>query len=274
MKLVFLIIASNDPVHLQDELTQRRTWAKSNAIESIWLRGGQTLYFDKNTQTLSVPIEESYNNILAKSLQGLKWCIEQKPFDFLIRANVSTYFEVTKILRILENYSPNEDFFGGYLDFVKRSTDSNHLRMFVNGGAIFLSNRTVMRLLQMNYFEWLNEPDDYAISQFLFSQRVKPIQIPRGNLSNTGILTRKAYYRAKSSRNPVMASLRMQLIFDLSEESELLKKFKLYKKHYQHELRFFQENFGSARNYVVNIYSYLSASFRAKRVIRSHYFEK
>lgn len=274
MKLIFLIIASNDLVHVQDELTQRKTWAKSNSIESIWLHGGDTTYFDKYERTLCVPMEEAYKNILPKTLHGLNWCVDNIEFDFLIRANVSTYFEVEKIMEILEKYSPNEDLFGGYLDFIKSSAGNSYHNMFVNGGAIFLSNKTVKRLLRMNFMEWFDKPDDYAISQYLFSQKVKPIQIPRGNLSNTGILSKKPYYRAKSSSNPVMASLRMQSIFDLSEESNPLRRMNHYRVFYKNELKFFQKNFGTVRNYSLNIYSYLSATLRARRILGSHDFGK
>lgn len=274
MKLIFLIIASNDSVHLQDELTQRRTWAQDNLAECIWLRGGERIHFDEYERTLRVPVEESYKNILSKTICGINWCVENIPFDFLIRANVSTYFEAAGIRQLLEKYSPNEELFGGYLDFINSSAKAYHQKMFVNGGAIFLSFKTAEKLRQMDSLEWLDKPDDYAISQYLFRQMVKPTQIPRGNISNTGILTKKSYYRAKSSRNPIMASLRMQSIFDLSRESKPLMRIGHYCKFYWNELKFFRENFGTFRNYCLNVYSFLSARYRAKLILGSHDFEK
>lgn len=273
MKLIFLIIASDDPVHIQDELTQRKTWAASNAIETIWLKGGDANHFDKNTHSLIVPIEETYNNILAKTLWGLNWCFENRNFDFLIRANVSTYFEVARICKMFEKYSPNNDLFGGYLDFVNGSGRFNYVNMFVNGGAIFLSHKTVERLLKMNHLEWFGKPDDYSISQYLFNQKVKPTPISRGNLSNTGIITKRVYYRAKSSSNPVMASLRMQALFNLSKKSNPLERIAIYSYYYWNEVRFFQKNFGSIYNYWLNVYSYLNSSFRARQVIGNHEFK-
>jgi len=274
MKLIFLIIASNDSVHLQDELTQRRTWAKDYLSECIWLRGGERIDFDENERTLRVPIEETYKNILPKTLSGIKWCIENITFDFLIRANVSTYFEAARIRQLLEKYSPNEELLGGYLDFINNSAKASYHKMFVNGGAIFLSFKTAEKLRQMDSLEWLDKPDDYAISQYLFRQMVKPTQIPRGNISNTGILTKRFYYRAKSSSNPIMASLRMQSIFDLSKESKPMMRIGLYGKFYWSELKFFRKNFGTFRDYCLNVYSFLSATFRAKIILGSHDFEE
>lgn len=191
MKLLFLIIASDNLIHIQDEVTQRATWASSDLAESIWLRGGNATFLNKKTRTLYVEVDDVYTRILQKTILGINWCVNNLEFDFLIRANVSTYFEIEQLKISLSKYDPQRNFFGGHLDFVRGSSSFKLNTMFVNGGALFLSQKTAKIVKEMDYNNWTNIPDEFAMSQFLFEQHIEPTQIPRGNVANTGILTKK-----------------------------------------------------------------------------------
>ena len=269
MKVLYLVIASSDPTHLQDELTQRATWASSSSTNSIWLRGGKTTYFNQDSRNLYVDLEETYSNILLKTLKGINWCLANLHFDFMIRANVSTYFDVNRVHSLLHDFSPSRDFFGGYLDFRKNPQNCGLSNVFVNGGALFFSHKTLTRLEKMREEEWTNLPDDYAISQFLLREKVLPTQIPRGNISNTSVLTARAYYRAKSSSNSIMASLRMRILHEIKETSFTLRKLLLYGRFYGNELRYFKANYSNPIGYLYSLYSFLSATTKSRRLLNN-----
>lgn len=269
MKLLFLIIASDDPIHIQDERTQRATWASNGLVDSLWLRGGETETLDCGSRTLYVNVEDIYPNILQKTIQGITWCYKNLEYDFLIRANVSTYFDIERTRSLLSRYDAERDFLGGHLDFIKNSFDFNSNNMFVNGGAIFLSKKTAARLREMIYEDWANVPDDFAISQFLFEQNVSPTPIPRGHVANTGILTKKSYYRMKSSSNPAMATIRMSRLYEIQNTKKLASKLKLYFTFYLVEIENFRKNFSTLRNYFIQWYSIMSAATKSRKVLRS-----
>ena len=271
MKILFLIIASNDPIHIKDEETQRVTWASSELAESIWLRGGNTTFLNQKSRTLYVEVEDVYTRILQKTILGIRWCVNNLEFDFLIRANVSTYFNIEQLKTSLSKYDSQENFFGGHLDFVRGSSSFNLNTMFVNGGALFLSQKTAKRVKEMDYKNWTNTPDDFAISQFLFQQNIEPTQIPRGNVANTGILTKRSYYRTKSSSNPDMATLRMKRIHDLCTESNTARKCLMYYLFYVSEFKGFRRNFLNLTKYFLSVYSILSSIVKSRRVLRGKY---
>jgi hypothetical protein len=73
MKIVYLVLASNDQIHQRDAEYQQLTWAKNNNSNSsvIWLRGGNEYKFWNDT--LEVPLQETYVNILEKTVLGIRW---------------------------------------------------------------------------------------------------------------------------------------------------------------------------------------------------------
>lgn len=271
MRILYLVIASDDPVHIQDENTQRSTWAFKNFNEVIWLRGGEKTFFDESKQTLFVKVAEKYENILAKTILGIEWCIKNLDFDFLIRANVSTFFVPTKVHSYLAQLEENINFFGGYLDFSKNENSLKSETFFVNGGAFFLSREAALTLLRVEVDKWKGRPDDLAMSQFLINEGLKPTWIPRGNVANTGILTRKMYYRMKSSSNSNMATIRMRLLDKIIKTPNLVKKIQIYFLFTLSEIRNFRKNHVNLGQYALSLYALAQSKVSSKRLLRNFY---
>jgi hypothetical protein len=266
MSILYLVIASDSPEHIKDELTQRNTWAEKLKDRTIWLRGGSKEFFDETSQTLHVNITEEYRNILAKTILGIKWCLKNRDFDFIVRSNVSTYFSSgTQELKISKSLNKN-GFLGGYIDYHYVRGDRIYNNQFVNGGAIFLDRISADVLCSLDPDQWENVPDDVAISSHLMSYGIMPTWIPRGNVSSTGILTRRFYYRMKSSANPEMASFRMQNLHRLSKESRWLKKIFRYVEFEIDEIKSFRKNFINIREYLKSVYSVISCTYKSKRI--------
>lgn len=66
MRILYLVIASDDPIHIQDENMQRNTWAFKKFNEVIWLRGGDETFFDESKQTLFVKVQRNMRIYLLK----------------------------------------------------------------------------------------------------------------------------------------------------------------------------------------------------------------
>jgi len=269
MRCIYLIVASDDPIHVQDETTQRETWAGKNLDQVIWLRGGENTHFDDSKRTLYVGVPEKYENILAKSILGIKWCIINLDFDFLVRANVSTYFVPKKVNAYLAEDKKDRDFFGGYLDFRKSTAGAKSETLFVNGGALFLSRVTAFKLARMDVSEWQRSPDDFAMSQFLIQKGIKPTWIPRGNVASTGILNNKMYYRMKSSGNSNMASIRMHFLDKILVTPNVLKKVQLYFFFVLSEIKNFRMNHINLYQYVLSLHSVVNSRIKSRKLLRA-----
>ena len=268
MRCIYLIIASSNLINLQDELAQRKTWAIDNK-EVIWLRGGNENYFDSVSQTLFVDVEERYENILEKTIKGVKWCLENIEFDFLVRGNVSTYFVPKRIMEVCEKYNSNHEFLGGYIDFMKDSKSRRNVQMFVSGAAIFLNRKAAQSLTSIDINLWNSVPDDVAISQFLFGRGVNPTWIPRCNLSTTSILTKRAYYRMKSSENGNIASIRMQNLDRIRKAKNKKCLLNLILRFYFDEIKWAKRNYKSFSGYLRSLFSIASVKFRVLWLTRS-----
>jgi hypothetical protein len=262
VKIVYLIIASNNYEHKYDEQTQVATWANPNTVHVIWLRGGKTTHFDPEKRSLTVKVAEEYENILEKTILGMQWCLSEIEFDFLIRANVSTYFRTQKVEETLSKIPTESTFIGGYTEFVNQSKEDLISTLFVNGGAIFLNHNAVCEISKMTIEEWAGMPDDFAISQHLINKGSFPVKMSRGNVSNTGILTNSIYYRMKSSRNSEMASIRMQRLHDILSKDTAIRKFTAYLTFQYSELENFKRNFLNLREYLLSLYSIFSSFIR------------
>ena len=190
MKIIFLVIASEDPVHQNDLLAQTNTWVSSLDQNSrvVWLRGHSGLDFKFESDTLYVPCAESYQNILEKTVLGIRYIEMNLDFDIIIRTNVSTYFHIRKLRHLLTSPLFEHDFFGGFIEKTKGAYFGGSVNYkFISGTGIFLSRAAVSKLAELNYLEFEGVPDDVAISHFLMHKQINRIPMTRSNLSSTHV---------------------------------------------------------------------------------------
>jgi hypothetical protein len=231
MKIIFLVIASEDPVHQNDLLAQTNTWVSSLDQNSrvVWLRGHSGLDFKFESDTLYVPCAESYQNILEKTVLGIRYIEMNLDFDIIIRTNVSTYFHIRKLRHLLTSPLFEHDFFGGFIEKTKGAYFGGSVNYkFISGTGIFLSRAAVSKLTELNYLEFEGVPDDVAISHFLMHKQINRIPMTRSNLSSTHVFFPSYFTRAKSSSDPNLASKRMHLLYDFYNQNTLYAKAKKY----------------------------------------------
>ena len=245
MKIIFLVIASEDSVHEQDLVTQQHTWAASppQGVNVVWLRGHDGQSFDFDGKTLYVPCLELYGNILEKTILGVEYLIENVDFDILVRTNVSTYFNVEKTLLELKKKCFKGDFFGGYIDksnggyFIRKGSQN-----YMSGTGIFLSRAAARRLSSLDSLVYKGIPDDVAISHFLEISGMRKVRMSRNNLGSTHIFIPSYFIRAKSSAVSSLASDRMHLIDEFFKQRSFFTKIKSYIRIFSFEIQAFRSH--------------------------------
>lgn len=213
MKIVFLILAGGGAEHISDEKTQRITWAhnSSSLFSSIWLRAGGEFIYDDDSRVLKVPCEE--NELLHKTVFGLKWLCKSVDFDIVVRTNVSTFFAVDRLRDRLVNLKFDKDCFGGHLNYISDGTKADS-KFFISGTGIFLGGAAVEWLQRINLDKYELVPDDVAITRHLLgNQNLKLKSVRCLRLSNHHMFfPASPYVRCKSSWNSNLASRRMTLL--------------------------------------------------------------
>lgn len=242
MRVIFLVIASEDPVHQHDLEIQRRTWASSvaNGSRVIWLRGSEGCVAAMNGDTLFVPCKELYGNILEKTILGIRYVLENFDFDVLVRTNVSTYFDCSRLERELEKKLYSKPFVGGYVDKTNGNYFGN-MRTFeyISGTGIFLSKSAALTLGKLKLDDFKASPDDVAISHYLSTNGVPLIRMNRNNLASTHIFFPSFFTRAKSSADSSLAGRRMVLLHEYFTSKSLLSRLKTALKIFKSEISAF-----------------------------------
>jgi hypothetical protein len=227
MRVVFLVIASDDPVHQADLEVQRQTWAASipSDCRVVWLRGSENNVANLDGDTLFVPCREIYKNILEKTLLGVRYVLENMDFDILVRTNVSTYFDSARLIAELDKKYYSDTFFGGYIDKTSGGYFGQKRAFeYISGTGVFLSRDAAAILSNMNSEEFSDSPDDVAISHYLSSQGIPLVRMLRNNLSSTHIFLPSFFTRTKSSADASLAGARMVLLHQYFSSSKLIQR--------------------------------------------------
>ena len=236
MKILILILGSNDSEHESDLVCQKNTWISNlnNNVEVIILRGWDKDYFHFNNDTLFVPCKEDYSLILKKTIMGIKYISDNFDFDILVRTNVSTYFETHRLMMEISKPKYKASFYGGYFDKSKQKV-LNYKKSFeyISGTGIFLSRDIATLVGQLPVENYLGVFDDVAISHYLNEKGISKLRIARNNLHSTHLFIPTFHIRTKNTFDSKSASRRMILIHTFFSQKSFSDKtvsiFKLYR---------------------------------------------
>jgi hypothetical protein len=231
MKIIILIIASNDVVHENDLQTQFKTWISNcpRDIRVIVLRGWENDFYKFENNVLFVPCREDYSSILTKTILGIRYILQNLDFEILIRTNVSTYYEPKKLLIELNQPRYKKDFAGGYVDRSSQKVfNTKNSFEYISGTGIFLSKNVAKIVSELDPEVYNNIFDDIAISHYLQKQNVQIIRLPRNNLHSTHFFIPTFHIRMKNSFNPMTASVRMKLVHDFFQARNINQKLHIY----------------------------------------------
>jgi hypothetical protein len=258
-QVLYVILASDDPTNELDLSMQRKTWLQTISGDSrvVILRGHEKSSFIFDGETLRVPVPESYQNILEKTILGFSWILENIDFDLLIRTNVSTYYDTSRIKDVLRRFNLDSTQIGGFIELSSYgSTDDFNGEAFVTGTGIYLTKSSVFELISMDVGQFSGAPEDLSISRYLIGKGARMISLPRVNLHSTHFLLPGFQTRLKSSEISELASLRFQSLFSFYTESTFSRKALAFASGIKMEIShlhfdFFHLKFYLIRNYYI-----------------------
>ncbi len=245
-KTLFLILGSYAPENQMDLKIQRETWLKSLLPnqEYLVIRGSNEESARLEGDTLFLPVIETYENILEKTLLGFRWALDNSDFQVLIRTNVSTYFPVKLVDKKIRDIDPLSCYFGGYKDYCWLPGNADRRKVsYVTGTAIVLTRPTVEMLCESNLELMTALPDDVAISLTLSDSGIPVENIKRNDLGSSHIFYPRFQIRLKTSSVSHLASTRMQNVHDFFQAENFLKKFYYYFKITLSEVKYATMNF-------------------------------
>jgi len=259
-RVLYVILASNDPTNELDLSMQRKTWLQRISSDSrvVILRGHDKPGFEFDGETLRVPVSEAYQNILKKTILGFNWILKNIDFELLIRTNVSTYYDTERVSDVLSRMQLDHVEFGGFVERSNfSSVETSDGETFVTGTGIYLTKKSVLKLDSLDEVDFQGVPEDLAISRYLIETGAKMVSFPRVNLHSTHIILPGFQTRLKSSEISELASLRFQSLFTFYSESTFPRKalafisgLKLEISHMHFD--FFHLKFYLLRNYYIS----------------------
>lgn len=236
MKTLFLALSGGVGGHDANEAAQRETWAGHlpSTAEIFWLKGDSGVsnaQINKSLKTITVPVVESYENLLPKTILAISKALEELEFDFLIRTNTSSFFSielVEKQLTKLDQHGVYAGVLGEYFEkptrFVKKDNPIN----YISGAGIWMSKDVASELATIDAADYHGLVDDVAIGNFL-TGKFKRQAVPRQNVTDFEPLKPAAHTRVKHWSKDSQTVRRMwdlEQIYESKSAAELEKKLK------------------------------------------------
>jgi hypothetical protein len=262
-----MVIASNNSENERDLQAQLSTWLGELPpnYQFLILRGSELSSFSYSTNTLYVPAQELYENILLKTSLGIAWAIENMDFDLLIRTNVSTYFAIDHLDKLISKIDTRKDFFGGYIERYRDSLSLSQIPIpYVTGTALVMTNSVAETLSRIPVESYTKIPDDVAISHYAKMQNLDVTPLKRNNFSQHHLFLPTYHIRLKTSKNSYLASQRMKDVHNYFIEERKMRKVLNYFVVMVKELTYIEFRWGS----VVDFTARLSASAKHKILSR------
>jgi hypothetical protein len=178
MRILMAIISSDThPVYVQNR-DALRAKALPEEYDRVFLEysekiGEPTLTGD----TLFLPGKESMAGILHKTLDGLEFLLKREHYDFVIRTNLSSVWEIDKLTSWLAK-NPKTGFYAGSAGYTQNIG-------FASGTGIVLSNDMAALLVKEKAVLYeMNSTDDVNIGKFMGSHKIKLTPFIKNDISS------------------------------------------------------------------------------------------
>ena len=224
VKIVFLVLATNDHEYHEDQKAQEATWGRlvEGKFRVYWVFGGAKK-LEVHENRICLPIEDSFENILQKTIDAMRIIIKVDNPDIVIRTNSSSYFHLTKVEKVAKKLLELNFGFAGFLEkYIDPKTQQPEF--FVNGSAIYLSRNAQKIIANLNHTEFFGVPDDVAINRSLISSGLQHTKTSRNNICYHHLFYPTAHIRVKGWGNRELTRMRMVAIHDFFTTQNLFVK--------------------------------------------------
>lgn len=217
MRITFLALCTKTEPYINHQKAQEGTWANTK-LNLYWLLGNhdQSSSYVLNDRFLSVKVNETFENILEKTLQSLRWALENEESDFYIRTNTSTYINVHSLEKYLEKVESWSEFAAalkGTTNEIRES--SGEMFEFLAGNMMIFSRSTVKLLSEMDSRNYHGISDDVAISEYLQKKGVKLTWISRNEITDYHGFKPNIQHRVKSWTSASVTAERMYEVHEI-----------------------------------------------------------
>jgi hypothetical protein len=175
-------------------------------------------------------------NILDKTIKSLRYFINIKEYDFIVRTNISTAFNYTSLYNYLNEMPRNNIYIGGYffklgwLQDLYGITKDNTEKYLLNGldyfqGTCIILSCDVVKFILDNHHNLIHDViDDVAIG--LFIRTYLPDALKSTNLPKFNVIE----WNQPFDINTV--AYRHQSLNDDTDIKNMINTFKIIKEHY------------------------------------------
>lgn len=179
-KCVLLVLASNNfPVYQKLRKIYQLYHDANPNVKVILVYGKTELENKQEHELVYDDIEENYYpGMITKTMRAMDHIEKNYDYDFLVRTNISTFWDFNGLLTRLEKMPSKECFIGNLRRCIYKAEKSPQ---YVAGVNLVLS-RDLVQLMVNNQKEviGLDLPEDWAMSQFLINRGYTPKHtIPR-----------------------------------------------------------------------------------------------
>jgi hypothetical protein len=169
-KAIILCMSCNKERYINEEHIIRKTWGKKiidgkyDNIELLFYRGDSNENFVDSNNVLHLTSNDSYDNTFIKTKEALKWCLENKEFDYVIRTNTSTYVNIDAIEQFLNFEDIDDDvLYGPHMN-----VDCIHDKLTYLGGHFLIIPKNMVNIIS-KYSVKEGFADDVGIGAIIYT---------------------------------------------------------------------------------------------------------
>jgi hypothetical protein len=179
MKVVILVLSTDNKIYNSLEQTIRETWANyiPDNVEIFYYYGGAEK-FNVVGDRIFCKTKESFENIGYKTLDSFEYIYDNFEFDYIFRTNSSSYVNIDKMLKFLEDKN-REKFY-----CARVNTEVKSGIIFGSGSGYFLSKDVVKLVLEISDKWNHNLIDDVALGKLLLESDIKIFPSKRFDINN------------------------------------------------------------------------------------------
>ena len=169
MKLIFLILANDTDNYLKMQELWKMYMDSHENIKSYFIKynlnklnNDKDIFMENNTIYIKGNKESIIPGCLDKTIKSIEYILDNEKFDYIIRTNMSSVWDLNKIYNLL---SSNDFVTGGVIG-------KKNSQQFISGAGILLRNDICKMIIEnKNYLDY-NIIDDVSIGIFLTNNNI------------------------------------------------------------------------------------------------------